>query len=381
MMPRAARWTVDFSTALHNRTGKFFIGRDLIAGQTDLFGKVHYWRLPFGHVPTGLTAKVIGRLMAIEHKVRLQLPARLRPSARQAPFLHTDPLSVLHRGAAACDVVLCHDVGPLTHPDLFAAPVTKLYRRVYALIAASGCRVVFVSEASRTAYAEMFGNSLDHAVIYPPLGSDISRPDPAAVPEVRGPFLLTVGSLGKRKNQALSIEAFARSGLHGQGYSYVLTGRREPGWEHVLAAAAHTPGVIVLDYVTDAALAWLYGNAAGFVLASRLEGFGIPVAEAIAAGLVPAVTADSVLTEVAGDGAFAVDPEDPDSIAAAMRQLALMDDTERGQRVALLAQAVRRFTPERFRSAWRTLLRPAEAVATAPPSNARSQPTGQHEWA
>lgn len=377
--PRSAarQWTVDFSCALHNRTGKFFIGRDLIADQSDLIDTIEYWRLPFRQPPQGHTAKVIGRLMAIEHKLPLRLPQH--PSRRRTPVLHTDPLSVLHRGAAACDMVICHDVGPLSHPDLFAPSVTRLYRRVYAMIASSGCRVAFVSEASRSAYAGMFGPLPGHMVIYPPLRSEVSRPAPASVPGVDGPFLLTVGSLGRRKNQALSIAAFARSRLAARGFSYVLTGSREPGWEAVLAAAQTTPGVMVLDYVSDAALAWLYANAAGFVLASRLEGFGIPVAEAIAAGLVPAVTTHSVLTEVAGDGALAVDVDDADSIAAGMIQLAAMEDGERERRRALLAQSVRRFSRAQFRSAWRAQLQPSGTIADAPPAGVQAQPNNHYE--
>lgn len=381
MPPQANRWTVDFSTALHNRTGKFFIGRDLIADQIDLIGAVQYWRLQFRRTPAGRLAKVIGRLMAIEHKIRLRLPMHLRPASRRAPFLHTDPLSVLHRGAAPCDVVICHDIGPLTHPDLFAPQVTQLYRRVYAMIAASNCSVAFVSEASRSAYAAMYGASARHVVVYPPLRSEVVRPAPAAVAQVTGPFLLTVGSLGHRKNQALSIAAFAQSGLAARGFSYVLTGSREPGWERVLQAAEQTPGVVVLDYVSDASLAWLYGHATGFVLASRLEGFGIPVAEAIVAGLVPAVSAGSVLTEVAGDGALAVDPDNVASIAAAMLHLVEMTDSERAHRRLQLGQSVRRFTRERFRSAWRALLQPSGTIATAPPSGEQTQPHIQHEWA
>ncbi|OYW16524.1 MAG: hypothetical protein B7Z39_00655 [Novosphingobium sp. 12-64-8] len=382
MPAQADRWTVDFSCALHNRTGKFFIGRDLIADQTDLIDTVQYWRVPLRQPPAGITAKVIGRLMAIEHKMRLRLPSALKAASTQrTPILHTDPFSVLHRGAAPCDVVICHDVGPLTHTDLFAPQVTELYRRVYELIAASGCRVAFVSEASRAAFAAMFGTSSHHVLIYPPLRSEVARPAASAVPQVSGPFLLTVGSLGRRKNQALSIGAFARSGLAARGFSYVLTGSREPGWEQVLAAAEQTPGVVLLDYVTDEALAWLYGNAAGFVLASRLEGFGIPVAEAIAAGLVPAVTANSVLTEVAGEGALAIDPDNADSIAEAMQHLAMMGEEERTRRAVLLSQSVRRFTRDRFRAAWRALLQPAGAIAHTPVSGAPARPNNQHEWA
>ena len=134
----------------------------------------------------------------------------------------------------------------------------------------------------------------------------------------------------------------------------MICGGKEPGFDRVELAARATPGVVLLPYVSDAALSWLYRNADGFVLASLLEGFGMPVAEAISKGLVPLVSANSVLSEVAGDGAVAADPSDEASIASGMIALATMGAEERSARLVLGQQSILRFSPDAIAAAWRT---------------------------
>ena len=111
-----------------------------------------------------------------------------------------------------------------------------------------------------------------------------------------------------------------------------------------------------MPYVADAELAWLYAKARGFVLASLLEGFGIPLSEAISHGVVPLVSVDSVLHEVAGDGALLVDPRSEEEIAAAMIRLVDLSDAERAERLVLLRAAIERFSMATFRAEWRAAL-------------------------
>jgi glycosyltransferase involved in cell wall biosynthesis len=273
-----------------------------------------------------------------------------------------DPYTcVLHR-LAARDLVLCHDVGPLTHGDLFDAAVVAAYRKIYAEIAAARPHMVFVSRASQSAFHALFGEAFASSrVIYPALRAEVTAGPSAPAPGVWAPFLLTVGSVGARKNQARAIEAFARSGLAAQGVQYVLCGAREPGYEAAAALAQQTPGVRLLAYVSDAELNWLYAHAAGFVLPSRLEGFGIPVAEAVARGLIPIVSEGGVLHEVAGEGALSVDPLDIPQIAAAMRTLVDMPAEQAAHRRERLMGSLGRFSQAEFTRAWRDALGAAVA--------------------
>jgi glycosyltransferase involved in cell wall biosynthesis len=349
-------WEAEFLFALRNRTGKYYHGRDFIESQVDRLAAVRYGRFRSARVPQGRLARALAVAAEREIALRMRRPGLGGRIRRPRPVVHLDPSTVLMYELGPRDAVLCHDLGPITHPDLFDPVVETLYEAAYRRIAACGPAMVFVSQASRDAYAARYGSVPVMRVVYPPLRPELSSAAPDPVPGVRPPFLLTVGSLGRRKNQARTIAAFAASGLAAEGWSYVLCGPREPGAEDVLAAAHGTAGVHALSFVSDGALAWLYRNAAGFVLASRLEGFGVPVAEAIAAGLLPIVTRDSVLEEVAGDGALAVDPFDPADIAGGFTALAAMSGEERARRGAQLRRSIARFTPEAFRSGWSQVL-------------------------
>lgn len=359
-------WDVDFSLALRNRTGKYFIGRDIIRDNADRIASVRYGRFRRApgselRAPDGLRRSLIERGSDAEIALRQRLPSGLTGLRARRPVLHLDPYTVRLYRTGPRDLVLCHDMGPLTHRELFDDRVCRLYDEAYRQIAETKPGMVFVSRASRDAYVDLFGPLPRMEVIYPPLRPELAAAAPAPVEEVRAPFLLTVGSIGRRKNQAAAIRAFAASGLAQRGYRYVLCGAREPGADEVARLAATTEGVVLLSYVSDAQLSWLYRNAAGFVLVSLLEGFGVPVAEAIAAGLVPLVARDSVLEEVAGDGAFTADPLDQAEIARMMRQLVELEPEPRAARQAALARSIARFTPAAFRDNWSAALAPAMA--------------------
>jgi len=116
-------------------------------------------------------------------------------------------MTVLGWHVASHDAVLCHDLGPLTHPELFAPSVTALYERVYARIAERQPRMAFVSQASKAAFQRLYGTGSPATVIYPPIRTGVAGGAQHAVDGVEGLFLLTVGSIGRRKNQLASIRA------------------------------------------------------------------------------------------------------------------------------------------------------------------------------
>jgi glycosyltransferase involved in cell wall biosynthesis len=87
----------------------------------------------------------------------------------------------------------------------------------------------------------------------------------------------------------------------------------------------HRERIDLLGYISDEALAELYARAMIFAFPSLDEGFGMPVLEAMAAGL-PVVTSNcSALPEVCGDAALLVDPHDVGMLADALRDLTRKD--------------------------------------------------------
>lgn len=132
---------------------------------------------------------------------------------------------------------------------------------------------------------------------------------------IRSPFVLGVGTLEPRKNLRTLLEAFALlpSRLASQ-FQLVLAGKS--GWgtaslEKYLQSYAKRSSLILTGYIAEADLLALYASARMFVFPSFYEGFGLPVAEALASGCpVIASTAPS-LKEVAGSAAIFVDPKSP----------------------------------------------------------------------
>nr|WP_246522743.1 glycosyltransferase [Neoroseomonas eburnea] len=217
--------------------------------------------------------------------------------------------------------------------------------------------MVFVSEASKDAFTTLYGTDYPFLEVIPLFVRTLDRSDEGRPPQgVTKPFLLTVGALDRRKNHVRSLRAFTAAGLAREGYSYVFCGPRGNAAEEVLAEARETPGTIRLGYVDDAELHWLYRNAAGFVLPSLLEGFGMPALEAAQHGLLSVVGTGAAQREAVGEGAIFVDASSVDGIAEGLRQLTHMDAAERERRVALARDHARALTRERFITSWRSLL-------------------------
>jgi glycosyltransferase involved in cell wall biosynthesis len=190
-------------------------------------------------------------------------------------------------------------------------------------------RLIAVSEATRDDVVRELsipGERID--VI--PNGLGTSRRDPAPAPEVRRrhelderPVLLTIASDLPHKNLAALIRAQsliprperARLLVVGQG-----TDRGElPRLTGELGLLDDTR---LLGPQPSGELEGLYGLAAGLIVPSLEEGFGLPVLEAMAREVPVACSDIPVLREVTAGAALYFDPYDPATIAAAMRQLA-----------------------------------------------------------
>ncbi len=145
---------------------------------------------------------------------------------------------------------------------------------------------------------------------------------PRAIPSLaRENMVLCVGAIQKRKNQAMLVRAFRALP---PDWTLVLAGSQGYEASEALREIANSPAVDriqITGYVSDEQLAALYARAGIFAFPSLDEGFGMPVLEAMAAG-VPVVAANrSALPEVCGDAALLVDPFKEDEVADALTRL------------------------------------------------------------
>jgi len=130
-------------------------------------------------------------------------------------------------------------------------------------------------------------------------------------------FLLWVGTAEPRKNLPALVEAHKRSGVD---MPLILAGPAGwgPGIDTVIAS---NDRVRHIGQVAHHDLAPLYDLASIFVYPSLLEGFGMPVLEAMGQGT-PVITSRGTATEeVAGDAGVLIDPTDVDELAAVIQEL------------------------------------------------------------
>ena len=147
------------------------------------------------------------------------------------------------------------------------------------------------------------------------------------------PFLLAVSTLHPHKNLDGLMRAFAAfrerhpeyrlivSGIHGF-YSAELHALRD---RLHLSDRVEFPGWIPREQLYD-----LYSRATAFLYPSLFEGFGLPVLEALAAGVPAGCSGVEPMDSLAGDAALKFDPRDPSDIAAAMHRL-VADEELRGR--------------------------------------------------
>jgi glycosyltransferase involved in cell wall biosynthesis len=210
-------------------------------------------------------------------------------------------------------VVTVHDLAVLRHPEVFNLWTRHYSRACVPRVARAASRVIAVSEFTKREVVDVLGVAPEKVTVVPNGVAEVFTPEG---PAAEGDFVLTVGTLEPRKNLARVDEAarLARAELR-------VVGAR--GWGGV-----ETSGW--LGRVSDEELARLYRGAKCVVYASLYEGFGLPVAEAMACGTPVVTSAGGATEETAGGAAVLVDPFDPSAIAAGIAEAAARRDELRG---------------------------------------------------
>jgi glycosyltransferase involved in cell wall biosynthesis len=193
-------------------------------------------------------------------------------------------------------VVTVHDVAVLRHPEWFNR-WTRTYSRVAVpRVVAAAERLIAVSEFTKRELVALLRVPEAKIVVVPNAVEETFTPDG---PRADGDYVLAVGTLEPRKNLARIAAAV-------DGELRVVGAR---GWGGVDPPA----NVRWLGEVDDDTLAALFRGARCLVYASLYEGFGIPVAEALACGCPVVTSRGSAMEELAPDAAL-VDPLDVESI-------------------------------------------------------------------
>lgn len=286
-----------------------------------------------GWVPAGVECRTVAGNPFVRLGFDLGRSLRRdRPSLLHVQY--TAPL-----GCPVPVVVSVHDVSFLEHPEYFRFPRATQLRLTVRRTVQTAAKVVTGSEFSRAAIARAYGLDPADIALVPNAASPVFRPiDRKRAAEgvlarfgIQCPFLLAVGDLQPRKNQAGLVRAFAEMThkLPQLPHSLVLAGQ-DTWFSGQVREAVRTSGVETrvrfTGFVTDEELLMLYNACELFVFPSLYEGFGLPLLEAMACGRAVACSNVSALPEVADAAAILFDPRSTEDMARAMSDLLLDDE-------------------------------------------------------
>jgi glycosyltransferase involved in cell wall biosynthesis len=237
-------------------------------------------------VPTGIEAVELTSASQ-ELRMLLLLPRLLRRlGAALGHFQYALPL------ALPCPaVVTIHDLSFERQPELMGRKDRIVFSHVVPRAARKAVRVLTVSERTRCDLRDLY-DVPDAKIVVTRNGVD-----PAFAP---GPgahdYVLSVGAVQERKSPLVVLAAAEAAGL-----PLVWAG---PVRDDALGRELTRRGARVTGYVGQRRLAELYRGAACLVLASRYEGFGLPMIEAMASGTPVVSVPEPALREVGGDAAL-----------------------------------------------------------------------------
>lgn len=307
--------------------------------------------LESGRVELRTPDTLAGRLMPHLWRTR-SLSDQLR---REKPALYhglSNELPAGISGTGIPTVVTIHDLIFMRHPEFYHRADVEICHRKFLHAARVADRVIAISERTAIDLRELFNIPEEKIrVVYQGCSPIFNEPLSAECLEenrrIYGRYIIGVGTIESRKNQLLTVRALPALD---PDVNLVLVGR-QTAYASKIREEARRLGVeeriFMLSNVSMKDIPGLYAAAQFAAYPSYYEGFGIPMLEALAAGVPLIAATGSCLEEAGGPGAIYVDPNDVEAFADAATQL-LNSSILREEMVARGRQYIRRFAPENF---------------------------------
>lgn len=231
-----------------------------------------------------------------------------------------------HRGRC---VVTIHDVMQEAIPRDFPLSSRLRHAPLYRYSARRADKILTDSVASSRDIQRYYHVPPSRLEVVPLAAETIFRPGPDPDTTAlrdryhlgRAPFILFVGKFSRRRNLPALIEAFARLVRENRfDHRLVLAGvnNLQLPIEQIAQHSGVGARVVQIGYAPDDDLARLYRLADVFVYPSEMEGFGLPVLEAMASGTPVITLRRPVFVEVAGDAVWYAETGTPEALHAAI---------------------------------------------------------------
>jgi glycosyltransferase involved in cell wall biosynthesis len=255
--------------------------------------------------------------LALLHAVNLLGPTALDAVIPGADIFHASNLS--HHGPRRARLTATvHDLTTFLMPELHASANIRADRTFSEQILRRADGLIAVSENTRQDAIRVLKIPPERIVT---IHSGVAQEYFGAAASCRAkPYALYVGAIEPRKNLETLLDAWRllRPDLR-EAFELVIAGPM--AWASQSTRERINAEATYLGYVPEADLPGLIAGAAVFVYPSLYEGFGFPVAQAMAAGA-PVITSNtSCLPEITGDAAALVDPRSAREIAEALARL------------------------------------------------------------
>lgn len=245
---------------------------------------------------------------------------------------HYDLGSLERLKAAGVGIVpVIHDLVPITHPQFCVDDLVRVFRGWFARTSGLADGFLSISRATEDALKAHLARTVEptrlehlwfehyhHGARLDLVAGGEPEPQVVAAFADGRPVYLAVGTIEPRKNHAYALAAFDRLWSQGVNAKLCLIGKF--GWksddlmERIRTHPELNSRLFIFERADDASLAYAYQNARALVFPSHLEGFGLPMIEAMQHGLPVMASNISIFREIGGEHVAYFDQTDPESL-------------------------------------------------------------------
>lgn len=238
------------------------------------------------------------------------------------------PLNIKKAGIHS--VVTIHDLIFLRYPQYYKFIDRKIYGYKFRKACENADRIIAISQQTKDDIIEYFNiasSKIDIVYqgcdpVFGILKDEATLNNIKKKYQIPNNFLLCVGTIETRKNQLLIVKALAHLS---EDVNLVIVGRPTPYKKEIQDFLSLHPAiakrVIFLEKVPFEDLPLIYQCASIFVYPSRIEGFGIPIVEALTSRVPVIAATGSCLEEAGGPNSLYIHPDDAIALAAAISRI------------------------------------------------------------